>query len=53
VWFTSNAESASVEYEVSAGNWINGKLKLSAEEAKSFSINMLNYTLVYNNRKKK
>jgi uncharacterized cupredoxin-like copper-binding protein len=53
VWFASNAESASVEYEVSAGNWINGKLKLSAEEAKSFSINMLNYTLVYNNRKKK
>jgi uncharacterized cupredoxin-like copper-binding protein len=53
VWFASNAESASVEYEVSAGNWINSKLKLSAEEAKSFSINMLNYTLVYNNRKKK
>jgi uncharacterized cupredoxin-like copper-binding protein len=53
VWFTSNAGSASVEYEVSAGNWIDGKLKLSAEEAKSFSINMINYTLVYNNRKKK
>ena len=53
VWFTCNTESASVEYEVSAGTWVNGKLKLSADEAKSFSVNMLNYSLVYNNRKKK
>lgn len=53
VWFTSNAGSASIVYEVSAGNWINGKLKLSPEQAKDFSITMINYSLVYNNRKKK
>lgn len=53
VWFSSNAGSASIIYDVSAGNWINGKLKLSPEQAKDFSINMINYSLVYSNRKKK
>lgn len=53
VWFTSNAGSASIVYEVSAGDWINGKLKLSPEQAKDFNITMINYSLLYNNRKKK
>jgi uncharacterized cupredoxin-like copper-binding protein len=53
VWFSSSAGAASIVYEVSAGNWINGKLKLSPEQAKDFSINMINYSLVYGNPKKK
>ena len=53
VWFSSSSGSASIVYEVSAGTWINGKLKLSTEQAKDFSINMINYSLVYSNSKKK
>ncbi len=53
VWFSSSSGSASIVYEVSAGTWINGKLKLSTEQAKDFSINMINYSLVYSNLKKK
>lgn len=53
VWFTSNAEDGATVYDVSAGKWDNGKLKLTPQEAREFSITMTNYSLVYSTRRKK
>ncbi len=53
VWFSSSSPAGSIVYEVSAGEWINGKLKLSPDQAKEFSVTMKNYSLFYNTRKKK
>lgn len=53
IWFSSSAGPASMLYEASAGDWINGKLKLSPVQAKDFIINMISYSLVYSNVKKK
>ena len=53
VWFTSKSTNGSVTYSSSAGEWIDGKLKLSPEQARQFSITMTNYSLVFNTRKKK
>lgn len=53
IWFDLQSSAAAVTYDVSAGTWVDGKLKLSPEQAKKFSIAMTNYALVYNTRKKK
>lgn len=53
VWFTSKSLNGSQEFTSSAGKWVDGKLKLSAEEARQFSITMTNYSLVFNTRKRR
>jgi plastocyanin len=53
VWFTSKSLNGSVVFTSSVGQWTDGKLKLSPEQARQFSITMTNYTLVFNTRKKK
>lgn len=47
VWFLTNQDDGSVQYQVSAGTMENGILKLSAEQAREFSVTMTNYSLVY------
>lgn len=51
VWFLSNPGDASIEYAVSAGKWENGVLKLTAQQAREFSVTMTNYSLVYGRKK--
>lgn len=53
VWFTSRTVNGSVRFESTAGEWIDGKLKLTPEQAREFSVTMTNYSLVFNTRKKK
>lgn len=53
VWFNSKSSNGSVTYTSSAGTWIDGKVKLSPQQAQQFSITMTNYSLVFNTRKKK
>ena len=53
VWFTSRSVNGAVTYKSSAGDWIDGKLKLTPEQARNFSVTMTNYSLVFNTRKKK
>ncbi len=53
VWFTSKAVNGTVTYQSSAGEWIDGKLKLTAAQARDFSVSMTNYSLVFNTRRKK
>ncbi len=53
VWFNSKTINGSVDYSSSAGKWVDGKLKLSPHEAREFSITMTNYSLFFNNRRKK
>ncbi|MEJ7692770.1 plastocyanin/azurin family copper-binding protein [Daejeonella sp.] len=53
VWFTSKSMNGSVEHTSSAGKWIDGKLKLTPQEARQFSITMTNYSLLFNTRRKK
>lgn len=52
VWFLTNQDDGSAEYEVSAGTMENGILKLSAEQAREFSVTMTNYSLVYARKRK-
>jgi azurin len=52
VWFFTNREEDAIEYISSAGRWKDGKLELSAAEAKEFTITMTSYYLAYKNKKK-
>lgn len=52
VWFLTNPEDGSVDYQVSAGTLENGVLKLTAEQAREFSVIMTSYSLVYARKKK-
>ncbi len=53
VWFNSKSANGSVEQTSSAGKWIDGKLKLTPQEARQFSVTMTNYSLLFNTRRKK
>lgn len=54
VWFVKNmGESDSNIFESSAGKWEGDKLKLTAKDAKEFTISMTNYSLVYNAKRKR
>lgn len=53
VWFISAAVNSTATYESSAGEWIDGKLKLTPAQAREFSVTMTNYSLVFNTRRKK
>ncbi len=53
VWFMSKAVNGSATYESTAGEWIDGKLKLTPGQARDFSVTMTNYALVFNTRRKK
>jgi len=47
VWFFTNLSDDAIEYEFSAGQFRNRKLKLSPIEAKKFTITMTSYYLAY------
>ncbi|HEY0666978.1 MAG TPA: plastocyanin/azurin family copper-binding protein [Sphingobacteriaceae bacterium] len=51
VWFVSNKEEGSHEFTASTGKWENGMLKLTAQQAREFTITMTNYSLVYSRKK--
>lgn len=51
VWFVSNSGDGSQEFTASAGKWENGKLKLTAQQAREFTVTMTNYSLVYSRKK--
>ncbi|SKB30844.1 plastocyanin/azurin family copper-binding protein [Daejeonella lutea] len=53
VWFSGNSTNASLEHKSSAGTWVDGRLKLSPQDAKQFSITTTNYSLLFNTRRKK
>ncbi len=53
VWFTTNTPNSSVDYKSTDGTWVDGKLKLSPEEAIQFSVTMTNYSLLFNTRRKR
>lgn len=53
LWFDTYANDEAVKYQASAGKWEKGKLKLSAKEARNFSITMTHYSLAFQNKKKK
>lgn len=46
-WFYTNRRDDAIEYEFSAGQFGDRKLKLSAQEAKAFTITMTSYYLAY------
>jgi hypothetical protein len=47
IWFFTNRQDDSIEYEFSAGHLKDKKLKLSSVEAKQFTITMTSYHLAY------
>lgn len=52
VWFACGANNESESYEVSSGAWNKGKLKLSPQQAREFSITITSYPLVYNKKRR-
>jgi azurin len=52
VWFYTNHQDDAIRYESSTGKWEGGRLELSAEQAKVFTITMTSYHLVYQRKKK-
>lgn len=52
VWFFTARQDDGIRYESSRGKWKDGKLVLSPEEAKTFTITMTSYYLIYKNTKK-
>ncbi|MGV3502766.1 MAG: plastocyanin/azurin family copper-binding protein [Adhaeribacter sp.] len=52
-WFDTFANDEAVKYQASAGKWEKGKLRLSAKEARSFTLTMTHYSLAFQNKKKK
>lgn len=53
VWFCTNGEDDAVAYTSSAGEWLDGRLKLSPEEAEKFTVTMTSYHLLYKKKEKK
>lgn len=53
VWFNSKSLNGAVRYTSSAGTLIDGKVKLSPQQARQFSITMTNYSLLFNPRRRK
>ena len=47
VWLINNAQGNSVKYEYSAGKEENGKLRLSANEAKQFTVIITSYNIAF------
>jgi azurin len=47
VWMLFNSQNNSVKYEYSAGKHENGRLKLSADEAKKFTITITSYNVAF------
>jgi azurin len=52
-WFDTYANDEAVKYQASAGKWEKGKLRLSAKEARAFTLTMTHYSLAFQNKKKK
>lgn len=52
VWFVTGAMEESAEFTSSAGEWDTGKLALSPQQAREFTVTMTNYSLVYSRKKK-
>jgi len=52
VWFFTDKEEDAIEYEFSAGKWKDGKLEVSPEEAREFTITMTSYYLAYKYKKR-
>jgi azurin len=52
VWFSCGSSNESETYEVSSGVWDKGKLKLSPQQAREFSVTITSYPLVYNKKRK-
>lgn len=52
VWFTCGSSNESETCEVSSGVWDKGKLKLSPQQAREFSVTITSYPLVYNKKRK-
>ena len=50
VWMINNAQNNSIQYEYSAGKEENGKLKLSAEQAKHFTITITSYNIAFKSK---
>jgi len=53
VWFSSKSTNGSEVYTTSAGTLIDGKVKLSPQEARQFTVTMTNYSLLFNTRRKR
>lgn len=53
VWFNSKSLNGSEVYTTSVGDVADGRVKLSPQQARQFSINMTNYTLLFNTRRKR
>ncbi|MEO8762746.1 MAG: plastocyanin/azurin family copper-binding protein [Ginsengibacter sp.] len=51
IWFVTNLQDDAIEYEFSAGKFIDRRLVLSAKEAKEFTITMTSYHLAYKKNK--
>jgi len=47
VWMLTSAQGNSVKYEYSAGKEENGKLRLSAKEAKQFNVTITSYNIAF------
>jgi azurin len=47
VWLVNSAQDNSIKYEYSAGKEENGKLKLSAKQAKQFSVVITSYNIAF------
>jgi len=50
LWFFTNRQDDTIEYEFSAGHFKDRKLELSTIEAKEFTITMTSYYLAYKNK---
>jgi len=52
VWYARAEGNDADTYEVSAGIWNKGKLKLSPQQAQVFSVTITSYPLVYNKKRR-
>lgn len=52
VWFVTNPGDGSASFTSSAGQWEEGQLKLSPQQAREFTVTMTNYSLLYSRKTK-